>query len=185
MSSQVIVPNDPDAALVLEARAGNRRAFEDLVVRYQKPMYNAALRILNDRDEAKDVAQTVFLKAFENLGRYDPNQRFFSWIYRIAVNESLDVVNRRKRHEAMPEDLVAERADPADLASQHQMDSGVQAALMELKVDYRTVIVLKHIMGCSYEEIGVILEVPEKTVKSRLFTARQALRDVMVSRGLI
>jgi len=76
-------------------------------------------------------------------------------------------------------------ADPAELTAQSQMDSGVQSALMELKVEYRTVIVLKHIMGCSYEEIGVILEVPEKTVKSRLFTARQALRDVMVQRGLI
>jgi RNA polymerase sigma-70 factor (ECF subfamily) len=185
MSSPVLLPNDPDAALVLEARAGNRRAFEDLVVRYQKPIYNAALRILNDRDEAKDVAQTVFLKAFENLGRYDPNQRFFSWIYRIGVNEALDVVARRKRHEAVPDDLVAERADPADIAVKDQIDGSVQAALMALKVEYRTVIVLKHIMGCSYDEIGAILEVPEKTVKSRLFTARQALRDVMVARGLI
>jgi len=177
--------SDPDAALVLESRAGNRRAFDDLVGRYQRPVYNAAYRILNDRDDAKDVTQTVFLKAYENLGRYDPDQRFFSWIYRIAVNEALDVVASRKRTTAVPEDLVDHRAGPDDQAERDQMDRGVQQALMALKLEYRTVIVLKHVLGCSYEEIGVILEVPEKTVKSRLFTAREALREVLASRGML
>jgi len=177
--------DDRDAALVRACRAGDRRAFEELVARYERPVFNAAYRILHDRDDAKDVTQTVFMKAYEHLDRFDTNQRFFSWIYRIALNEALDVVGGRKGHAPMAEDLVADRPGPEAEVASAQLDRGLQAALMALKVEYRTVIVLKHVMGCSYEEIAVVLDCPVKTVKSRLFTARQALRDVLVARGMM
>jgi len=177
--------DDRDVELVRGCLAGDRRAFEELVGRYQRPIFNAAYRILHDRDDAKDVSQTVFLKAYEHLDRFDTNQRFFSWLYRIAINESLDVVGGRKRHDAVVDDLVADRPGPEESASRDELDRGLQSALMAVRVEYRTVIVLKHIMGCSYEEIAVILDCPVKTVKSRLFTARQALRDVLVARGMM
>ena len=179
--------DDPDAALVLECRAGNRQAFERLLVRYERPIFNAAFRILNHREDATDVTQTVFLKAYEHLDRFDPNQRFFSWIYRIAVNESMDVANGRKRvgAEVEMDELVSDRDGPDENASKEQLDAGMQAALMALKPDYRTLIVLKHVQDCSYEEIAAILECPVKTVKSRLFTARQALCGVLAQRGLV
>ena len=177
--------DDPDAALVFECRAGNRQAFEQLLVRYQRPIFNAAYRILNHREDATDVTQTAFLRAYEHLDRFDPNQRFFSWIYRIAVNEALDVVNGRRRGEPVVDELESDCAGPHEVAVNGQLDAGMQAALMAIKPDYRTLIVLKHVQECSYEEIAAILECPVKTVKSRLFTARQALREVLLQKGLV
>ena len=176
--------DDPDAALVLECRAGNRRAFERLLARYERPIFNAAYRILHHREDATDVTQTVFLRAYEHFDRFDPGQRFFSWIYRIAVNEALDLSNSRRRSEPVAEEIASDRPGPDRVAQDDQMDEGMQSALMAIPVNYRTLVVLKHVQDCSYEEIAAILEVPVKTVKSRLFTARQALRQVLVDRGL-
>ena len=176
--------DDPDAALVIECRAGNRRAFERLLARYERPIFNAAYRILHHREDATDVTQTVFLRAYEHFDRFDPGQRFFSWIYRIAVNEALDLSNGRRRSEPVPEEIASDRPGPERAAQDDQLDEAMQSALMAIPVEYRTLVVLKHVQDCSYEEIAAILEVPVKTVKSRLFTARQALRQVLVDRGL-
>lgn len=176
--------DDPDAALVQECRAGNRRAFERLLARYERPIFNAAYRILHHREDATDVTQTVFLRAYEHFDRYDPSQRFFSWIYKIAVNEAIDMSNGRRRSEPVGDDLESDRVGPERNAQNEEMDAGMQHALMALPVDYRTLVVLKHVQDCSYEEIAAILECPVKTVKSRLYTARQALRQVLVDRGL-
>ena len=91
----------------------------------------------------------------------------------------------RRRAEPVVDDLESDRAGPDEAAATGQLDAGMQGALMALTLDYRTLVVLKHLQDCSYEEIATILECPVKTVKSRLFTARQALRDVLLSRGLI
>ena len=115
---------DPDAALVLEARAGNRRAFEQLLVRYERPIFNAAYRILHHREDASDVTQTTFLRAYEHLDRYDPGQRFFSWIYRIAVNEAMDASGRRPRADVEVEDLVSEARGPQEIAVNGEADAG-------------------------------------------------------------
>ena len=181
----VLPSRDPDAALVHECRCGKRRALDELVGRYQRPLFNAALRILNHRDDARDVTQTVFMKAFERLDHYDPNQRFFSWIYRIAVNESLNCLAARRPQVALAEDLVLDQPTPEDACEHDQLEHGLQSALMLLNADQRTLVVLKHVMGCSYEAIGTILEVPVSTVKSRLYSAREALREVCAARGLL
>jgi len=90
------VNEDDDRILVRRCRQGDRAACELLVVRYQKPVFNAALRLLRNPEDAKDVAQTAFLKAFEHLADYDAKFKFYSWIYRIAVNEALNVLGLRK-----------------------------------------------------------------------------------------
>src|SRR6202165_304672 len=82
--------------LVRRCREGDRAPFDQLVVRYQKPVFNAALRLLRDPEDARDVAQTTFLKAFEHLVDYDPRYKFYSWIYRIAINEALNALSSRK-----------------------------------------------------------------------------------------
>jgi RNA polymerase sigma-70 factor (ECF subfamily) len=84
------VTEDDDRTLVWRCRQGDQAAFGQLITRYQRPVFNAALRLLREPEEAKDVAQTTFLKAFERLADYDPRFKFYSWLYRIAVNESLD-----------------------------------------------------------------------------------------------
>ena len=99
--------NDADQLLVERCREGDKDAFTELVIRYQRPIYNAALWILRKPEDASDVAQSVFVRVAERLDDYDPQYRFFSWIYRIAVNESLNLLRRNGRDEPLgePDDL--------------------------------------------------------------------------------
>ena len=166
-----------DTKLIERCRSGDRQAFEALLVQYEKPVFNAAYRMLNSRDDARDVTQTVFLKAFENFDQFDPSRRFFSWIYRITLNESINWLGKAKRLEPLAFEAVDEGKGPEQELESARVSASVQAALMTIKTDYRTVVILKHFLGCSYVEIGEILEIPEKTVKSRLYTARQQLKD--------
>ncbi len=175
--------DDTDAALVVRCRNGDRIAFNALLTRYERQIFSAAFRILHHREDAIDVTQTAFLRAYEHFDRYDAGQRFDSWLYRIAVNEALDLVRGRRPSESLADDALDEQPGPEEAAAHDQDDALMQGALMQLKVDYRVVIVLKHLQGCAYEEIAEILACPVKTVKSRLFTARQALRDVLVAKG--
>ena len=164
--------DEQDRALVRQYLAGQREAAGGLVDRYQKRLFNVALRMLGNVQDAEDVTQTVFLNAFAKLGTYDPKYRFFSWIYRMAVNESLNVLKRRKRTVTL-EDIPV----PGDAADRTmEIEDQVGKALARLKPDDRAVVVLKHFLFFSYEEIADVLDVPVKTVKSRLFEARERLR---------
>ena len=173
---------DNDESLVERCRNGDATALEALVVRYQRPIYNAAFRVLGNTEDASDITQAVFLKVTERLDDYDPQYRFFSWIYRIALNESLNVLRRQGREEPLDDESEPpgpERLDPERLASEAQVSRRVQGALMSLKIDDRAVLTLRHFSECSYREIGQILDLDEKTVKSRLFEARQRLRELL------
>lgn len=167
-------PDDTD--LINSCMQGDRKAFEGLLVRYEKPVFNAAFRMLNNSEDAKDVTQTVFLRAYENLDHFNPNFRFFSWIYRIALNETINCLNKRNRTEELAREPIAETEGPDDAADSDQRSKRMQAALMTIKTEYRTVIVLKHFLDCNYVEISEILEIPEKKVKSRLYSGRQMLK---------
>src|SRR4249919_2674256 len=133
--SQVFMKEDPDAALVLASRAGDRRAFEQLLARYERPVFNAAFRILHHREDAADVTQTAFLRAYEHLDQYDPAQRFFSWLYRIAINEAMDVGGRRKPDPLLLEAIADPGQGPDASAAGDQSDASLQRALMALGVD--------------------------------------------------
>lgn len=173
-----------DLDLVKKCQDGDRKAFELLVDRYQRQVFNVALRMTRNYADAEDIAQTTFIKAFENIGSVDPKYKFFSWIYRIVVNESLNHVHQRKYAEELDEEIVAPEKSLEERFDEDQTSARVQDALMEMKEDHRAVIVLKHLQGLSYEEISEILKIPEKKVKSRLFTARLVLKDVLQSKGL-
>ena len=172
-----------DTELIDRCISGDRKAFEALVVQYERPVFNAALRMLNSRDDARDVTQTVFLKVFENLGSYDPSRRFFSWIYRITMNESINWLSKSKRLQPLQFEAKDDGNSPEQAVDSANLSRDVQAALMSIKTDYRTVVVLKHFLGCSYLEISQILDIPEKTVKSRLYSARQLLKDALGQTG--
>ncbi|HUI09649.1 MAG TPA: sigma-70 family RNA polymerase sigma factor [Bacteroidota bacterium] len=174
-------PSDED--LVRQCRAGELKAFDMLVARHQRTVYNLALRMVRSGDDAADIAQTVFVKAYENLERFDPQYKFFSWLYRIAVNESLNAVEQKKRFEGLDGvDVAVEAAEEKDDETLRQ-EERIQSGLMLLSVDQRAVIVLKHMQGLSYREIAQVLDLPEKTVKSRLFSARQAFKDILKRKG--
>ena len=167
---------DLEKAMVMGCQNGDRRAMDTLVRQMQTPVFNAAYRMLGSSDEAADVTQTTFLKVFENIQRFDPKRRLFSWIYRIALNESIDQLKRRKRTEPLEDTPTSDTKSPQEMAAASQLSDEVQKTLMELKDEHRTVIVLRYFADCSYQEIGRILGLPEKTVKSRLFTARQQMK---------
>jgi len=158
---------------------------ETLVKRYEKPIYNAAYRMLGNPDDAADITQIAFLKVFENFDRYNPKFKFFSWIYRITVNESINLLKRRGYQEPFDDKHPSELRDPAALVEAGHLCDCVQGVLMELQEEYRAVIVLRHFTECSYHEIGEILQIPDKTVKSRLYTARQIMKEKIKAQGLI
>ncbi len=177
---------DDDHALLLRFRRGDREAFETLVARYQRPVYNAALAILRRPEDASDVTQTVFLRVVEKGDGYDPQYKFFSWLYRIAVNESLDVLRRGRRQEPLDDDFDAPDADglgPDDVLTRAEMSMRIRHGVMGLGVNDRVVISLRHFSECSYDEIAEILDLDEKTVKSRLFEARRRLRSALGDLG--
>lgn len=171
-----------DRELVRRCLGGDSEACSDLVDRYQRRLFNVALRMLGNVQDAEDVTQTVFFHAFDSLKSYDPKYRFFSWIYRMAVNESLNALKRRKQMVTLDDGLDIPTAGTA-ADDTLEVDDRVEKALMGLKPDDRAVVVLKHFVSFSYEEIADVLGVPVKTVKSRLFTARERLRLVLLEKG--
>ena len=170
--------------LVAACLRGDLDAFDELVERYQGPLFNAALRITGSVDDAMDATQNAFVRAFEKLDTFNPRYRFFSWIYRIVINQSINLVDRR-RGEAL-QDLEPQHpgADPEDDYRDREVARALERGLMELNAEHRAVIVLKHIEGLSYQNIAEVLQIPEKTVKSRLFSARQRLRLILRERGV-
>lgn len=169
-------PND-DAIWVARCLQGDPGAFETLVRRYQGILYTVAFRLTANREDAKDVAQNTFVRAYEHLDSYDPNRKFFSWIYRIAVNESLNYRRTQRAHE--PLDPAVEARATADPVERVEAAERLQAALMSLSPEYREVVVMRYFAELSYEEIGEAVGIPEKTVKSRLFSARQRLGQLL------
>jgi RNA polymerase sigma-70 factor (ECF subfamily) len=174
--------DDDDRVLVERCRRGDREAFTALVVRYQRPIYNAAFWVLHKAEDASDISQIVFLKVAERLDDYDPKYRFFSWIYRIAVNESLNLLRRKGHEEELDEEMDvpgADSADPLWQLSAAERSKRVLSTLKSMATNDRVVLSLRHFSECSYQEMAQILELDEKTVKSRLFEARQRLRGLL------
>ena len=178
--------NEPgENELVRECLGCDENAFEVLLRRFQGPVFNAVLRMVRDRDDAADLTQNAFLKAYEQLSSFDPRHKFFSWLYRIAINETLNHIKRRRRLEPLEGDWASATRNPEAELVGSDLSVHVQDALMTLSAEYRMVLVLRHFEGCSYDEIASIVGVPEKTVKSRLFSARTQLKKRLESRGIL
>ena len=171
--------DDLDRALVRRFLDGERAAGDELVNRYHRSVFNVALRMLGNVQDAEDVIQTAFGNAFAALDSYDPRYRFFSWIYRMTVNESLNTLKRRRNVVSLDGSFDVP-APGAIFQSAAETEQRVGSALLELKPDDRAVVVLRHFVSLSYEEISDVLGVPVKTVKSRLFTARERLRQSLL-----
>ena len=177
--------NDRDDAKIVEAcLAGDGKAYRMLIDRYERKLFNAAYRVVDDYEDAMDATQTAFVKAYQNLRSFDPSRRFFSWIYRILLNESLNIVKARKRFDRLDDDVTVTSRNPEESFGDDETGRRVQSALMDLKTDHRVVIVLKHFQDMSYREMSEVVGVPEKTIKSRLFSARQQLKDILLRKGI-
>lgn len=178
-----------DAALVARTQEGNREAFSTLVVRYQDRVVNLVYRRLNDREAALDVAQEIFLKAYRGLDRFQGQSKFFTWLFRITMNETISARRKRGRHQP-PLSLDRESADgsrmsdppdttfePTSNLEREDDRAMVRRAIFELDDELGQVLVLRDIEGFSYQEIATILTVPLGSVKSRIHRARQTLKD--------
>lgn len=174
-----------DAILVAKCLGGDNVAFETIVRRYEKPIYSLALRMAKDPEDAQDITQTVFVKAYEKLDTYNPAHQFFSWMYRIAVNESINFCKRKKRMDEYESGITSiDKVSPEINFRATELSEFIGRAISQLKMDYRLVLVLKHYHDFSYQEISELLEIEEKTVKSRLYTARQLLKDILEKEGI-
>jgi RNA polymerase sigma-70 factor (ECF subfamily) len=164
-----------DGAAVKRCLNGEPAAFEVLVGRYQQIMFNVALRMLGNYEDARDAAQNTFVKAYEKLGTYDPERRFFSWIYRILMNECLNLRRRPATEQLADTGAAVADSSEVDVVEAAERKRDVRQAILSLSPAYREVIVLRHFAALSYEQMSEAIGVPTKTVKSRLHTARQQL----------
>ena len=171
---------DEDVASVARCLRGDSTAFQPIVQRYQRVLFSVALRMVGNYDDALDATQNAFVRAYQGLDTYDPSRRFFSWIYRIVVNESLNLRRGRRPTEPLP-DIVREanQPDALQMIEAVERSARIDAALVHLSEEHRLVVVLRHFADLSYAEISEATGVPEKTVKSRLFEARHRLGELL------
>ncbi len=179
-----------DLRLAEALRQGAETAYEELLNRFQQPVYNLAIRLLGDAGEASDVVQEVFLKVFRNIGSFRGHSTLKTWIYRITVNEAHNARRwffRHRRREVEldtnPEDtrhwknaIPDRRRSPYEVAVEHEQHVMIEAALDRMNPIFREAVVLRDITGLSYEEIAEVLNVSLGTVKSRILRGREALR---------
>jgi RNA polymerase sigma-70 factor (ECF subfamily) len=188
------MPQHSDRELVDAARDGNAEAFGSLVRRYQKRIYRLAVHLLRDAAEAEDVTQDTFVRAYAALDRFDGRSEPFTWMYRIAVNLSLNRIRSRKsrRHSATLDDprieglLLETRSsvgDPAGQSADRELAIALCEGLDELSDTLRTTLVLVTVDGLSHSEAAQVLGCPEGTVAWRVHEARKRLRVFLRSRG--
>ena len=179
---------DADETLIQRTLRGDRAAFGDLVRRYQDRLYNTVYRLTDQPDDALDVLQEAFLNAYGSLDRFKGDSKFFTWLYRIAVNVAIS--HRRKRRDSLSRDGVegmsaTEPSDqsfdhrPGDRIERREEEQQLHCALNRLNPDFRAVLVLRDIDGQKYEEIAAVLDLPIGTVRSRIHRARLELRVLL------
>lgn len=160
-----------DRDLIARTRRGDVEAYNLLVSRWEKRVFNYLLRLVNHREDAMDVSQEVFLKAYQSLAKLDDPARFGAWLFRIAHNEAYSLLRRRKPEGEMPAE-IAMRGPVFPL----EMSLAVDTALKTLSAEQRAAVLLKVYQGFKFEEMAEILECPVSTVKSRLYTALDLLK---------
>jgi RNA polymerase sigma-70 factor (ECF subfamily) len=183
-------PVDDELELVTNARKGDAASFSTLLRRYEGKIFRLAMNITQNREDAEDVLQEAFLKAYEHLDQFQGNSRFYTWVVRIAVNQALMKLRKRRSDRAVSLDeqidtgedtvireIAAWDPDPEQQYSQEELHTILSSAIDDLAPIYRTVFTLRDVDGLSTEETAEALELSVPAVKSRLLRARLQLRD--------
>ncbi len=184
-----------DRALATLAAKGREGAFRELLSRYERPVFSLVYRMVRDRTLAEDLAQEAFIRAFNAISTYKTSYKFSNWIFKIANNHTIDYLRKRKLetvsihgspHAGTPEEvdqtrLVLESRDetPQDFVEHQELGGQIEAAIGELREEYRTVILLRHVEGYAYDEIAEIMDLPLGTVKTYLHRARAELKELL------
>jgi RNA polymerase sigma-70 factor, ECF subfamily len=186
-----VTPTDED--LVAAFQGGDRTAFEDLVGRWERKIQAVIYRVVGGREDARDVAQEVFLKVYRGLGDFKKEARFSSWLYQIALNASRDRLRRRRGRSYVSLDEVGEMVElrsasparsPLELVEAQDLSRTVGTAVAALPEEQREVIVLKEFQGLTFVEIADVLSVPVSTVKTRLYRGLAELRRRLERQGI-
>jgi RNA polymerase sigma-70 factor (ECF subfamily) len=176
-----------EAELIERARKGDTQAFGVLVERYQRRVVGVAMAVVHNQDDALELAQETFIRAYENLAKFESRSSFSTWLYRIAANISIDFRRREGRHTILRGEegeheldrLPSERGDSFLESARSELGRRLHGALQELTPEHRTVILLREVEGLSYDEISEVLQCPRGTVMSRLHYARDHLRGIL------
>jgi RNA polymerase sigma-70 factor, ECF subfamily len=175
-----------DAVLVQRTLRGDTEAYNVLVVRYQRQVYSLAYRMLNNAEDAGDIVQDTFIRAYGALSSFRQDASFLTWLYKIASNLCIDLLRSRKAKGALSLEVELEEGrepaadrstSPEDAAMRGSVSETVQKAVMNLPERYRVVVVMRHLQGMSVEDIAGQLKLPSGTVKTHLFRAREMLRE--------
>ena len=176
-----------DAECVRRLQRGETDAFETLIRRHQKTIFNLVYRMLGDYDEAAEISQEAFLSAFRAIGSFRGQSNFSTWLYRIALNhattrrKSLNTRQQRNVSIETTEPVIDPHPGPAETMEKKELRERVQLALNSLEPDDAAVILLRDLQDVPYDEVARVLEIPVGTVKSRLYRARQALKTELAS----
>jgi RNA polymerase sigma-70 factor (ECF subfamily) len=183
-----------DEELVARSMGGDLDSFNQLVLRWERPIYALAYRVIGREDDARDVCQETFLRAFRALGGFKGQAKFSSWLYRITLNLCRDWIRRQRRQPVAqaPEgvdllDLATETTPSEsieDLVARRELSHAVQRAMASLPEEQRTAIILKEYHGLTFQEIADLLDCPLSTVKTRLYQGLTVLRRQLASAGL-
>ncbi|MFH1700473.1 MAG: sigma-70 family RNA polymerase sigma factor [Candidatus Zixiibacteriota bacterium] len=194
------VPNNPESkniaedkdelevkAIIYRIRRGDERAFSELVSRYRNQVGALAYKMVGDYDEAADITQNVFVKTSQNLWRYDENKRFYTWLYRITVNASIDYMRKHRRHRHEPLDNVCDTAEnnrdnPENNYRNNQLREELNNAAGRLNGKQKSAFILRDIEGCQIDDVANIMDMPEATVRWYLHRARQKIRKDLLRR---
>ncbi|MDX2153401.1 MAG: RNA polymerase sigma factor [Bryobacteraceae bacterium] len=166
-----------DRDLIVKARKGSVDAYNVLVSRWEKRVFNYLLKLVGDREDALDLTQEVFLKAYQNLRKLEDVSRFTAWLFRIAHNEAYSLLRKVRPDGELPEQSDVRGNTPHLLPA--ELNLAVERALSALTADQREAVVLKVYQGLKFEEMADVLGCPVSTVKSRLYTALDNLKDVL------
>lgn len=176
-----------DEALVKQCQRGDSEAMSCLILRYQDRLYNIILKICNNSDDAAELTQDTFVKVIENIGSFRQKSSFYTWLFRVGVNEAINFCRRRFNAPLLTLETAAAAAaltdktdnDPAALAQQKEIITLMTEAIGRLDEDHRAVLVLRDIEQMSYTQIAEVLDIELGTVKSRLSRARAMLRELL------
>ncbi len=179
---------ETDRDLVARFRGGDQSAFAALVSRHQATVYRIVYRMLRNADDAEEITQITFVKAFRSFHRFKEEFDFHPWLYKIAVNAALTQIDRRKRQRSVDIDVVPEgqlprpphEESPLEVTGRRELLDQVEEALDRIPPEQKAVFLLRVSEGLSYEEIAGALEIPKGTVMSRLSRARESLRSLLV-----
>jgi RNA polymerase sigma-70 factor, ECF subfamily len=184
-------PDADETELLRRARNGDSRAFGALVERYQRRVVGVAMAVVHNQDDALELAQETFVRAYENIGKFESRSSFSTWLYRIAANIAIDFRRREGRHMVLRGNeaenelnrLPSKLGDSFNEVARSELNQRINNALKELTPEHRAVILLREVEGLSYDEISEILQCPRGTVMSRLHYARNRLRGILKDVG--